>query len=93
MGPLVVLVPAIVPQLCPAKEAVGTRMGMAWTAAAFGVLVGAPVSSTLGNSRERHFWEAQVFNATSMLVGAGLMGFVPWEIRRKRTGRALERAV
>lgn len=83
MAPLAVLVPAIVPQLCPSKETVGTRMGMAWTAAALGVLVGAPVSSTLGNLRKQDFWQAQVFIATSMLVGAGLMGFVLWEIRKK----------
>ncbi|THY46552.1 MFS general substrate transporter [Aureobasidium pullulans] len=35
MAPLAVLVPAIIPQICPRKEVVGVRMGMAWASASF----------------------------------------------------------
>ena len=84
IAPLAVLVPAMVPQLCPRKEVVGARMGVAWTAAALGVLLGAPVSSSLNDLESGTFWKSQVLVGTCMAVGAGLLSFVWWELQRQK---------
>ncbi|KAI9876690.1 MAG: hypothetical protein M1830_005963 [Pleopsidium flavum] len=84
MAPLAVLVPAIIPQLCPNKHVVGTRMGMAWAAAALGILVGAPVSSKLNDLDTCTFWKSQILIATCMMVGAALMVYVQRQIARQK---------
>ena len=80
MAPLAVLVPAMNPQVCPDKNVVGTRMGMASAAAALGILIGAPVSGALNDLETSTFWKSQVLIATCMMVGAGLMVYVQRQI-------------
>jgi len=83
MAPLAVLVPALIPQVCPRKEVVGVRMGMAWASASFGVLLGTPVSSYLINIEEGSFWKAQVFIGVAMMAGAACVS-VSWRAISKR---------
>lgn len=81
MAPLAVFYPAIIPMLCPNKDVVGTRMGMASAAAALGVVIGAPLSSTLNNLADGEFWKMQVFIASCMVAGAGCQAYVWWRLR------------
>ena len=83
MAPLAVLVPAIIPQICPRKEVVGVRMGMAWASASFGVLVGAPVSGKLINVETGSFWKAQVYIGVAMLAGSACVAFLWRAISRR----------
>ncbi|KEQ80623.1 MFS general substrate transporter [Aureobasidium pullulans EXF-150] len=83
MAPLAVLVPAIIPQICPRKEVVGVRMGMAWASASFGVLVGTPVSGKLINVETGSFWKAQVFIGVAMLAGSACVAFLWRAISRR----------
>ena len=84
MAPLAVFYPAIIPLLCPTKEVVGTRMGMASGAAALGVVLGAPVSSKLIDLATGEFWRMQVLIASCMMAGAGCQAFVWWSLRSQR---------
>ncbi|KAI0140715.1 MFS monocarboxylate transporter-like protein [Pestalotiopsis sp. NC0098] len=89
MAPLAVFQPTIVPQLTPRVELVGTRMGIALAFAAFGVLAGVPISSSLVNTRSGEFWKMQVFLGCCMVVGTLLMLFVWWRLRRPNAQRPI----
>lgn len=84
MAPLAVFYPAIIPLLCPSKELVGTRMGMASAAAALGVVLGVPVSSKLSDLATGEFWKMQVLIGSCMMAGAGCQAFVWWSLRRQQ---------
>jgi MFS family permease len=84
MAPLAVFYPAIIPLLCPTKNVVGTRMGMASAAAALGVVLGAPLSSKLNDLATGEFWKMQVLVASCMMGGAGCQAFVWWSLRRQQ---------
>ncbi len=84
MAPLAVFFPAIVPQMCPSKEVVGTRLGMGSAAAALGVVIGAPLSSALIDLDTGDFWKMEVFIATCMTTGAILMAYVWWRLRKQQ---------
>jgi MFS family permease len=84
IAPLAVFYPAIVPQLCPTKDVVGTRMGMSSAAAALGVILGAPVSSKLNDLTTGVFWRMQMLIASCMMAGAGCQAFVWWRLRRQQ---------
>ena len=58
MAPLAVIVPAIMPLVCPNKDVVGARMGMAWASASLGILLGAPLSGKLNNLETGSFWKS-----------------------------------
>ncbi|KAJ3546416.1 hypothetical protein NM208_g2018 [Fusarium decemcellulare] len=79
MGPLSVIYPILVPRLSPNKELVGTRMGISSAAAAFGTLVGFPVTSALNDIEAGMFWKSQVFNGCCMLSGSVLMLYVHYK--------------
>ncbi|KAH8659942.1 putative monocarboxylate permease [Xylariales sp. PMI_506] len=81
MTPLAVFYPAIVPQLCPRPDLLGTRMGISSAAAALGIILGAPLSSALVDIEKAEFWKMQVFVGSSMTMGAGLMAFVWCKVR------------
>ncbi|OCK84024.1 MFS general substrate transporter [Lepidopterella palustris CBS 459.81] len=83
MAPLAVFFPAIVPQMCPSTEVVGTRLGMGSAAAALGVLLGAPLSSALIDIETGEFWRMEVFIASCMTAGAVLMTYVWWWLRKQ----------
>ncbi|EEP77709.1 predicted protein [Uncinocarpus reesii 1704] len=82
--PLAVLVPAVIPLVCPDKNVVGTWMGMAWAAAALGVLVGNPVAGALNNLATGTFWKTQVLIAVSMMVAAVFMLYVQQQIAKQK---------
>jgi hypothetical protein len=84
MVPLAVFFPAIVPLMCPSTEVVGARLGMASAAAALGVLLGAPLSSALVDVETAEFWKMELFIALSMTVGAVLMIYVWWCLRKQQ---------
>jgi MFS family permease len=84
MAPLAVFYPAILPLLCPSKDVVGTRMGMASAAAALGVVLGAPVSSKLINAEAGEYWKMQVLIGTCMMAGAACQAFVWWSLRSQQ---------
>lgn len=72
-GALNTLPAAVVPQLCPSMDIVGTRMGMLWFSAAMGVLVGAPVFGVLSDLPAMDFTRAQGFTAATMAAAAILV--------------------
>ncbi|KAK2841613.1 hypothetical protein FQN49_006082 [Arthroderma sp. PD_2] len=82
IAPLAVLAPAIIPLVCPDKNVVGTRMGMAWTACAFGILIGNPLSGALNDLETGTFWKMQVLVAVSMTAGAGFILYVQQRIKK-----------
>lgn len=84
MAPLSVLVPAIMPLVCPDKSVVGARMGMAWASASLGILLGAPLSGKFNNLETGSFWKSQVLIATCMMVGAACMVYVRREIAKQK---------
>lgn len=73
IGPLTVLAPTVIPQLCPDESVVGTRLGMAWAASALGILTGAPLASTIIDPKTGKFWPLQVLVGTSMMIGAACL--------------------
>jgi predicted MFS family arabinose efflux permease len=68
-GILVSVPAAVLPYLCPSPDVIGSRLGMAWTGAAVGILVGNPIAGALTDARLQHFWQAQVFAGVVMLFG------------------------
>uniref|UniRef100_A0A093VLM3 Riboflavin transporter MCH5 n=1 Tax=Talaromyces marneffei PM1 TaxID=1077442 RepID=A0A093VLM3_TALMA len=64
MGPLGALYPIIVPHVSPKKELVGTRIGISSAAAAFGTLVGFPITSALNDIQTGTFWKSEVLNGS-----------------------------
>ncbi|KAK1766731.1 MFS general substrate transporter [Phialemonium atrogriseum] len=83
MAPLAVFFPAIIPQMCPSREVIGARMGIGSAAAALGVILGAPLGSALVDLEKAEFWRMEVFIGTCMAVGAVLMTYVWWQLRRQ----------
>lgn len=87
-GILVSVPAAVLPHLCPTPDVMGSRLGMAWTGAAVGILVGNPIAGALTNSQLEHFWHAQVFAGIVMLFGI-VCDILPLRhiLRRKRESR------
>ncbi|KAI1810299.1 putative monocarboxylate permease [Poronia punctata] len=81
MAPLAVFYPAIVPLLSPSPAVVGARLGISSAAAALGIVLGAPLSSALINTKTGQFRNMQIFIGSSMLLGALLMSIVWWRLR------------
>jgi len=71
-GVLVTTPPAALahPLLVPSPEVMGTRLGMSWSAAAIGVLVGTPIAGALVDIETGNFLHIQIFSAVMMTVGA-----------------------
>ncbi|EEA19317.1 monocarboxylate permease, putative [Talaromyces marneffei ATCC 18224] len=80
MGPLGALYPIIVPHVSPKKELVGTRIGISSAAAAFGTLVGFPITSALNDIQTGTFWKSEVLNGSCMFCGAVLMVYVHYKM-------------
>lgn len=68
-GAIVSLPPTILAKLTPDMSTVGTRMGMSFTFAGTGLLIGNPIAGALLNSDGIVFWKAQLFCAVMVVVG------------------------
>ena len=82
-GALVSLPPTVVATLSPDMSVVGTRMGMSFTFAGFGLLIGNPIAGAILNVAEGKFHGAQAFSAATTMGGAVM--FVTIRIMRLRT--------
>ena len=69
-GAVFSLLATVVALLSPDLSLVGTRMGMSFTFAGFGFLIGNPIAGTLLNVPEGRFRGAQAFSAATLLAGA-----------------------
>jgi hypothetical protein len=58
------------PVISPSLSVIGTRMGMSWSAAAIGSLIGAPIAGALADKSTASFVHAQVFGGAVMAAGA-----------------------
>ncbi|KAH6652466.1 major facilitator superfamily domain-containing protein [Truncatella angustata] len=61
------------PTLSPSIDVIGARLGMSWSTAAVGVLIGAPVAGALADVAHADFKFAQVFAGVVMAVAVLLM--------------------
>ncbi|KAF2973126.1 hypothetical protein GQX73_g456 [Xylaria multiplex] len=61
------------PTLSPSLDVIGARLGMSWSTAAVGVLIGAPIAATLADVANADFIHAQLFGGIVMTVAAILM--------------------
>ena len=69
-GALVSLPATVTAALSPDFSKVGTRMGMCFSFAGFGLLVGSPVGGAIINVPEGEFLGAQTFGGATIMVGA-----------------------
>ncbi|KAI0044864.1 putative MFS monocarboxylate transporter [Auriscalpium vulgare] len=69
-GTMVSLSPSVLVGLSPDPKFVGTRVGMSFSIAGLGILIGNPVAGALLNIGEGKFVHAQVFGATITMAGA-----------------------
>ena len=69
-GAIVSLPPTIVAKISPDMSLVGTRMGMSFTFAGLGLLIGNPIAGAILNIPEGKFKGAQAFAAATLLGGA-----------------------
>ena len=73
-GAFVSLPPATVASLSPDMKSVGTRMGMSFCLAGFGLLIGAPTGGALLHLRDKlDFFPAQMFCGAAVAAGAFVM--------------------
>ncbi|KAA8571256.1 hypothetical protein EYC84_000586 [Monilinia fructicola] len=63
------------PAITPSMNVIGTRLGMSWSAAAMGILVGTPIAGALVDVKTDKFLNAQVFSGTIMAVGVGCLAY------------------
>ena len=78
---------AIVPLLSPSMDRIGTRMGMAWTGGAVGILIGSPIAGAISNPSQNNFTGAQALSGSVMALGTVLL-FVPWRHIRSKANHA-----
>ncbi|KAJ5093147.1 hypothetical protein N7456_009008 [Penicillium angulare] len=71
-GAIVSLPPTIVAKISPNLSIVGTRMGMCFTFAGVGLLIGNPIAGTLLDLSNKIFWKAQLFSAVTVVAGSAL---------------------
>ncbi|KAJ5994029.1 MFS general substrate transporter [Penicillium sp. IBT 35674x] len=69
-GAIVSLPPTIVARLSPNMATVGTRMGMCFTFAGTGLLIGNPIAGALLDLENAVFWKAQIFTAVMVVTGS-----------------------
>jgi len=87
-GSLVSLPPSVISRLCPDMSMVGTRLGMAFTIASLGILIGTPIGGALLDLNDGDFLRAQIFCGVIFVVGwACIVGSrvatVGWTLRVK----------
>lgn len=72
-GGIVSLPSTVIATLSPDMSVVGTRMGMSFTFAGFGLLIGNPIAGAILNVAEGKFHGAQAFSAATIMGGAVLI--------------------
>ena len=81
-GSIVSLPPTALAALSPDLSRVGTRMGMSFSFAGFGLLLGSPIAGAILNT-DAGFTGASAFGAATVLAGFGFMGLAIWTHRRR----------
>ncbi|KAL8818809.1 MAG: hypothetical protein Q9191_007858 [Dirinaria sp. TL-2023a] len=85
-GGIVSLPPTILPLICPDMRIIGTRMGMCFTFAGFGLLIGNPIAGAILNVAEGKFKGAIAFSAATLLAAAILLAGMRVLLLRRRKG-------
>lgn len=85
-GAIVSLPPTIVARISPDMSLVGTRMGMCFTFAGLGLLIGNPIAGAILNIPEGKFKGAQAFSAATLLGGTAAFGGVRMLLARSDNG-------
>ena len=75
-GAIVSLPPTIVALVTRNMGLIGTRMGMSFTFAGFGLLIGNPIAGAILNVQEGKFKGAEVFAAVMLIAGAVTFAFL-----------------
>lgn len=65
------------PMLSPSLDVIGARLGMSWSTAAVGVLIGGPIAGALADVAAAHFLHAQVLAGAIM---AAAVFFLSWPL-------------
>ena len=71
-GAIVSLPPTVIATLSPDMSLVGTRMGMSFTAAGLGLLIGNPIAGAILNVPKGRFHGAKAFSAATIMGGAAM---------------------
>ena len=71
-GAFIFLPPTIIAGLTPDLTCVGTRLGMSFTFAGFGLLIGNPIAGTMVNIPDGEFHGAQLFSAATITTGVAM---------------------
>ena len=77
-GAVVSLPPAIVADLAPRVQLVGTWMGMSFCFAAVGILIGSPVAGTIINAPENKFSGGFIFSGSVVMSAGVLLSLAKW---------------
>ena len=85
-GAIVSLPPTIIALLCPDMTQVGTRMGMSFTCAGFGLLIGNPIAGAILNIPEGRFHGAQAFSAATLMAGGIMFVLLRATVTKTRKG-------
>jgi MFS family permease len=85
-GAIVSLPPTIVARLTPNMSIMGTRMGISFTFAGVGLLIGNPIAGNLLDLEHAVFWKAQLFSAVMLIAGTILFMWVRILKWRKEEG-------
>lgn len=70
-GAIVSLPATILARLTSNMSILGTRMGMCFTLAGLGLLIGNPIAGALLDIEGQIFWKGQLFSAVMVVVGTG----------------------
>ena len=73
-GAFVSLPPTIVVQLSPTRGVIGTRLGMAFSGVALGVLIGSPIGGAILGP-QNNFTGLWVFGGVMVIVGGMFFGW------------------
>ena len=71
-GAFTCLPPTIIAILTPDMTRVGTRLGMCFTFAGLGLLIGNPIAGTMANIPNGEFHGAQIFSAATLTTGVAM---------------------
>ena len=71
-GAFTCLPPTIIAMLTPDMTRVGTRLGMCFTFAGLGLLIGNPIAGTMVNIPDGEFRGAQIFSAATLTAGVAM---------------------
>lgn len=77
-GAVVSLPPTVVAEICPDPNIVGTWMGMSFSLAGLGMLIGNPIAGAILDDESGSFIGAQCFSAAVVLAGAILICVARW---------------